>query len=120
MRSDQSPGLRAGPVGGTTAVTMCSEIAMRPLPACFAILFALAGCSDPYPLSADLAASGAAAPYPALVPVERIAAQVPPPAADTAPAIDSRAAALRARAARLRGPVIDAATDDRMRRGVDR
>mgnify|MGYP005857443637 CR=1 FL=1 len=93
---------------------------MRPLPPCFVVLFALAGCSDPYPLAADLAASGAAAPYPALMPVEQITAQVPPPAADTAPTIDSRSARLRARAARLRGPVIDAATDDRMRRGVDR
>jgi hypothetical protein len=100
-------------------MSLSSEAAMRPLHACLPALLALAGCSDPYPLAADLAASGAAAPYPELIPAERIAARVPPRGADPAPAIDARAAGLRARAARLRGPVIDAETDDRMRRGVD-
>jgi hypothetical protein len=85
-------------------------------------MIALAACAEPYPVAPDLVASGADAPWPALVPVEQIAAQVPPPgaAADPAPAqaIDSRAARLRARAERLRGPVIDPETESRMRRGV--
>ena len=93
---------------------------MRAPALCFALVFTLAACAEPYPLAPELAAEGKDAPYPALVPVEQIAAQVPPAA--TAPpteAIDSRAARLRARAGRLRGPVIDAETDERMRRGVD-
>jgi len=98
---------------------------MRPLPACLAAMIALAACAEPYPVAPDLVASGAGAPYPDLVPAERIARQVPPAAAagaDAAPsgAIGSRAARLRARADRLRGPVIDPETEDRMRRGVAR
>jgi len=92
---------------------------MRPLPACLAAMTALAACAEPYPVAPDLVASGASAPYPELVPVERIAALVPPAVtpARTA-AIDVRAARLRARADRLRGPVIDPETQARMRRGV--
>ncbi|RXV59257.1 hypothetical protein C6W92_15575 [Roseovarius sp. A46] len=97
---------------------------MHPLPACLAALIALAACTEPYPLAPELAASGADAPYPDLVPVERIAARVPPATDDrTLPArteaIDSRAARLRARAERLRGPVIDTDTKTRMRGGID-
>jgi hypothetical protein len=97
---------------------------MHPLPACLAALIALAACTEPYPLAPELAASGADAPYPELVPVEWIAAQVPPATDDrTIPArteaIDSRAARLRARAERLRDPVIDPDTKTRMREGVD-
>lgn len=93
---------------------------MRPLPACLALIL-LAACAEPYPLAPDLAASGADAPYPALVPVEQISAQVPPvtTTAATSEAIGSRADRLRARANRLRGPVIDTRTGERMRRGVD-
>jgi len=96
---------------------------MRPLPACLAAFLTLAACAEPYPLAPDLAASGADAPYPALVPVERITARVPPatpPDAGAAAAeyVDARAARLRARADRLRGPIIDPETEDRMRRGV--
>lgn len=96
---------------------------MRPLPACLAAFLALAGCDEPYPLAPDLAASGAAAPWPELLPVERITAQVPPDdtgATATADAMAARSARLRARADRLRGPVIDAETESRMRQGVDR
>ncbi|MFB9149453.1 hypothetical protein [Roseovarius ramblicola] len=100
---------------------------MRPLPACLAAMIALAACTEPYPVAPDLVASGAAAPYPDLVPAERIAAQVPPdlppgPSDTAAPSpaetIGSRAARLRARADRLSGPVIDPDTETRMRRGV--
>ena len=97
---------------------------MRPLPACLVVIMTLAACADPYPLAPDLAAEGKDAPYPALVPVERIAARVPATATATVTeatteAIASRTDRLRARADRLRGPVIDAETGERMRRGVD-
>lgn len=94
---------------------------MRPPALCFALVFTLTACAEPYPVAPDLAAEGADAPYPALVPAEQIAAQVPPATATATPteAIGSRAARLRARAKRLRGPVIDAETNERMRRGVD-
>jgi len=98
---------------------------MRPLPASLAAFLALAACAEPYPVAPDLAASGADAPWPALVPVERITAQVPPaaPPRNTAGTVadaplDTRAERLRARAERLRGPVIDPETERRMRRGV--
>lgn len=94
---------------------------MRPLPACLAATIALAACAEPYPLAPDLAASGADMPYPTLVPVETIAAQVPPASDTAAPlqTIDNRAERLRARAERLRARVIDAETESRMRKGVD-
>jgi len=84
---------------------------------------ALAACAEPYPVAPELAASGADTPYPELVPAERITAQVLPattPGAAKPPtaAIGDRAARLRARADRLRGPVIDPGTESRMRRGV--
>jgi hypothetical protein len=84
-------------------------------------MIVLAACTEPYPLAPDLVASGAAAPYPALVPAGEIVAQVPAATAATAPAgaIGTRADRLRARANRLRGPVIDAGTGERMRRGID-
>lgn len=97
---------------------------MHPLPACLAALIALAACAEPYPLAPEFAASGANTPYPELVPVERITARVPP-ASDDRPlparteAIDTRATRLRARAERLRGPVIDPDTKTRMREGID-
>ena len=94
---------------------------MRPRTPCLATILALGACAEPYPLAPELAASVADAPYPALVPVERIRAQGPPATATpgAAAAIDARADALRARASSLRGPVIDAGTETRMRRGVD-
>ncbi len=94
---------------------------MRPFPPCLFALVALAACTEPYPLAPELVASGADAPYPALVPAEQITAQVPPAAttpAEAAPAVTTRAESLRARAGRLRGPVIDAETQTRMQRGV--
>lgn len=53
------------------------------------LLLALAGCA------------GAQADYPALVPLETLALEVPPAAAPTA-SLEARASALRARAALLR------------------
>ncbi|MET4102003.1 hypothetical protein ABIE58_001427 [Roseovarius sp. MBR-78] len=97
---------------------------MRPFPpslCALAALVALAACAERYPLSPELVASGAGTPYPRLVPAEQIVAQVPPAGvapAEAAPAVTTRAERLRARAGRLRGPVLDAETQTRMQRGV--
>ncbi|WP_146590000.1 hypothetical protein [Puniceibacterium confluentis] len=61
----------------------------------------------------------ATAPYPRLVPIETLLQGAPPRATPEMRAgVLGRAGALRARAARLSGPVVDAATRARMRRGV--
>lgn len=64
-----------------------------------------------------LAACGADADYPALMPLDQLLAE-PAPAATTPAAVQAdlstRAAALSARAQTLRGPVIDPATRARM------
>ncbi|MEI4231602.1 hypothetical protein [Roseovarius sp. D22-M7] len=82
----------------------------------------LAGCTDVPPRRADLSAGDRDAPYPALIPAHRITGRVPPPPSEarTAEDLDARADRLRARAARLKGPVIDDTTRDRMRSGIDR
>lgn len=87
---------------------------------CCLALGGLAGCDDPYPLSADLTEADRRAPYPVLLPVEQVRAQVPPPRTTerTQPELEARAARLRARAAGLRGPVIDAETQSRLDRGT--
>ena len=86
--------------------------------AALAALCAVAGCAD-WPDPAIPGAEAArAAPWPALVPLNDILAGVP---ADREPVVApaSRIAALEARAASLRGPVIDGATRARLARGVD-
>lgn len=87
-----------------------------------AVLFLslLAGCADPYP-RADLAAVDKAAPYPDLVPAETIRARVPEARTtpETQSDLDARAERLRARAAALRRPAIDAGDRERLRAGVD-
>lgn len=87
---------------------------------CCLALGGLAGCTDPYPLAADLTEADRRAPYPALLPAEQIRAQVPPPRTTerTQPDLDARAARLRARAAGLRAPVIDAETQSRLEQGT--
>lgn len=62
---------------------------------------ALAACAS---LPAPGTAPAAQASWPALLPIDALLEQVPPPpAADPALAVTARAAALRARAAELRG-----------------
>ncbi|EDM71652.1 hypothetical protein RAZWK3B_19906 [Roseobacter sp. AzwK-3b] len=60
------------------------------------------------------------APYPQLVPIETLRASAPAPdlGDEDRSEIDARTATLRARAATLRGAVIDPDTRDRMARGV--
>lgn len=89
----------------------------RPVIAAIAIA-TLAGCTDLPPPDAETQRDGA---YPALIPADRITGRVPPPASVADPASDlvPRAERLRARAAQLQGPVIDDATRDRMRSGVN-
>ena len=83
------------------------------------MLFGLAvtSCGPwPDPQFDDTAAR--AAPFPLLVPIDTLVSQAPATAAPDGPPA-SRIAALNARAARLRGPVVDSATRARMRAGVN-
>lgn len=80
----------------------------------------LPGCTRFPELDAVVSPAAARADYPELVPVERIMAATPEPriAEDTADTIEARAAALRARAGRLRGAVIDDTARGRMQGDV--
>lgn len=89
------------------------------------LMIAIAGlgaCADFPQLDDRLDDAALAADYPTLLPLDPLLAR----AANQTTAItsaseanfDSRIATLRARAIQLRGPVIDAATRARMRRGV--
>ena len=83
---------------------------------------ALAGCAPPADLPPQLAAAAASnAPNPALAPLETLLAQGAAPVRvtpETGRRLDGAAAALRARAAALRGAVVDPATRARMAAGV--
>ncbi|MBM1221253.1 hypothetical protein JQU17_13545 [Ponticoccus sp. SC2-23] len=82
------------------------------------VMATLAGCSDwPDPVIPG-AESARAAPWPALVPLSDIL-QGGPVASEPVQPSASRIAALEARAAALRGQVVDGATRTRMARGVD-
>lgn len=88
------------------------------------LLLALSACATFPELDASIDDAARAAPYPELVPLQPILARANAlgttgritPASEQA--FDARVAGLRARAARLRGPVVDAATRARMRRGI--
>lgn len=84
------------------------------------ICSSLIGCTQFPELEGVVSPEAARADYPALVPVERIYATLPPPAIeeDTARGLEDRAAALKARAQRLGGAVIDGQTRARMQAGV--
>ena len=71
----------------------------------------IAGC-DPFP-AFDVSESARSESYPALVPVEEISGQIPAEA--IAPTSSSD---LAARAARLKGSVVDSDTRQRMQTGV--
>lgn len=90
------------------------------------ILFVLlAGCADFPALDRAVPAEATRGAYPKLLPLDAILTQSDAlqSAGRLTPAVVgdvlTRAQALRARAARLRGPVIDAATRARMRAGID-
>ncbi|WP_394154086.1 hypothetical protein [Loktanella salsilacus] len=92
----------------------------RPL---FLTFLLLAGCADAPSLDGRISAAAAAAPYPQLQPLAPLLAQAAQPGRITATStaqMDGSTAGLRARAAALRGPVIDAATRARMQQGIAR
>ena len=83
----------------------------------------LGGCADAPSLDGRISAAAAAAPYPTLQPLVPLLARAAAPGRitpQTTSAAQGEAAGLRARAAALRGPVIDAATRARMQRGIAR
>ncbi len=84
----------------------------------------LIGCTDFPDVGGQITQSNAAAPYPVLQPLEPLLAKID--ALDTTNAItaasvvnmNNRIVSLQARAASLRGPVVEPAVRARMRRGV--
>lgn len=85
-------------------------------------LILLVACAEAPSLDDRISPAAAAAPYPALMPLAPLLALAAQPGQitpQTQPRIDGNAASLRARAARLRAPVIDSATRARMQRGID-
>lgn len=78
----------------------------------------LPGCA-PFPQIAGVDTSQSAqAPFPQLVPIGTVLAAAPQGAPPAATDLNNRIAALQARAAQLRAPVVDAATRARMALGV--
>jgi outer membrane murein-binding lipoprotein Lpp len=82
----------------------------------------LAGCSDFPELDNAVSPTARKAGYPSLLPIDQLIAgakevQI---TEETISTLQSRIARLNARAARLRGPVIDAATRARMRAAIAR
>ena len=86
------------------------------------LALSLAACAEFPALDGTIAPEAAALPYPQLQPLAPVlAAADATPTTPPAPveAVETRADALRARAAGLRGPILDAATEDRMQAGID-
>lgn len=87
-----------------------------------AVLLGLPGCAQFPRLDAAISDAARAAPYPDLLPIGhlRAATATPDPGSAAGPAgeLAARVAALRARAARLRGPVIPPQERARMQRGI--
>jgi len=94
---------------------------MRLAALCLLCLAGLAACARPPALDGSVTEADRRAPYPRLVPLDAILAAAPAPRAapEDAGRLADRAGALRDRARRLRGPVVPAATEARMARGVD-
>ena len=91
-------------------------------PLCLLVLM-LGGCADAPSLDGRISPAAAAAPYPVLQPLGPLLAQAAVPGQITAASIaqmDGGTAQLRARAAALRGPVVDAATRARMQSAIAR
>ncbi|MBI1416092.1 MAG: hypothetical protein GC146_02615 [Limimaricola sp.] len=91
-----------------------------------ALALGLTGCAAPPRTMSASSAAAEAAPFPALVPLDPLLVaagqprNTPPVAApDLSAPILARVSALRARAASLRAPAIDAATLARIRAGID-
>jgi hypothetical protein len=88
----------------------------------YAVLSAtLMGCTQFPALDGAITEQGQNAQYPDLIPVETLLALSAPSAVSpeqTASGLNARVTALRNRAARLRGPVVDTNTRRRMQNGV--
>lgn len=82
------------------------------------LFFALAGCAEFPALDARVGPEALEAPFPTLLPMEQLLDASAPPISIVSGPGSNRIAALRARAARLRGPVVDQATRLRMQQGV--
>lgn len=89
---------------------------------CFAFLLALSltACTQFPELDKAVTAEGAGADYPDLLPVEPVLAQAAsgPAPGEVTDSLSARVSALRARASRLRGSVLDGSTRQRMRDGI--
>ncbi|MEP4197693.1 MAG: hypothetical protein ABJL99_18875 [Aliishimia sp.] len=84
-------------------------------------LFLSVACTQFPELDATVPKSAKTDKYPRLAPIDDLLAQAkstPERSEQTQTTLTNRAAALRARANRLRGPIIDTATRTRMRNGV--
>ena len=85
--------------------------------AVLALVLGLTGCSRTPDLGTGAAPDLEDADYPALIPLDSVLGPPPDPQAEAeklAEALNRRRDALRARAQRLTGPVVDAATEQRM------
>lgn len=96
-------------------------LALFRMPCRLLVLMALLAACARFPVLDDMAANAdAIAPFPRLIPLAPLIAQadalanLPPP-----PSQEGRISALNARAAALRGPIIDPDTRARMQAGVD-
>ncbi|MEL6419257.1 MAG: hypothetical protein AAFV87_04650 [Pseudomonadota bacterium] len=88
---------------------------------CLVILAAISACTQFPELDDAVSEQAQAAPYPALVDLGPLVTEVRAGRTDPAEvetSVDARVAALRARAARLRGEVVDAETRRRMQAGA--
>ncbi|SIT10771.1 hypothetical protein SAMN05421759_11658 [Roseivivax lentus] len=84
-----------------------------------ALCLGVSGCTQFPELDATATPGVAAAPYPDLLPIDALLRGAPARATpDLRAGVSARAAALRARAARLQEPVIDPRTRARMARGI--
>ena len=96
---------------------------MRCTFACLAtVATLLAGCSDFPELDAAITPTARNAEYPSLMPIDQLVADAQDVqiTEQTVTTLKGRAGSLRARAARLRGPIIDSATRARMRAAIAR
>ncbi len=94
---------------------------MRSTRLIFAFLaLSLSGCATFPELDATLSEEAKEADYPRLMPIGELTAAAPAAriTEQTASRLNGRVSALRARAARLRGSVVDSATKRRMQAGV--
>ena len=94
---------------------------MQRLLSCLAVI-GLVACAEFPELDGTINPDVAALPYPQLEPLDPVLAAAdatPATAPESIAATKARADALRARAAGLRGPVLDATTQDRLQDRID-